>query len=103
MENLVVSTIPIAELVNRITAEVVNQIIQYIEKPVVTQESKRLYGDKEAAAYLGCSVMSVQKLRKTGQISFYRYGRKCYYLNNELDEALKVPRRFSQARGKQGT
>ena len=98
MENLIVSTIPIAELVNMITTEVVKQIIKYIEKPLVITDSKRLIGDKEAAAYLGCSKMTIGNLRKRGTISYYRYGRKLYYLSNELDEALKVQRRFGGSR-----
>jgi len=99
MQNLILSTVPIPELASMITAEVVKQIQQYVEKPIQI-ESKKLYGDKVAAAYLGCSVMTVQKLRKTGQISYFRYGRKCYYLSNELDEALKVPKRFGEGRRK---
>jgi len=99
IQNLILSTVPIPELVSMITAEVVKQIQQYVEKPIQI-ESKKLYGDKEAAAYLGCSVMTVQKLRKTRQISYYRYGRKYNYLSNELDEALKVPRRFGESKGK---
>ena len=54
---------------------------------------QRLFGDKSAADYLGCSVLTIQKLRKTGEISFYRYGRKYYYISSELDAALKVDQR----------
>ena len=82
-----------------ITTEVVKQIQQYVEKPIQI-EPTRLYGDKEAAAYLGCAALTVQKLRKTGQITYYRYGRKYYYFSNELDEALKVQRRFGEGRRK---
>lgn len=95
MENIVVSTIPINDLVKLVASEVVEQITQYIEKPV-QPESKRLFGDKEAADYLGCSPLTIQKLRNTRQITYYRYGRKCYFLSNELDEALKVPRKFGE-------
>lgn len=56
-------------------------------------QPKRLYGDKAAAVYLGCSVLTVQKLRKAGEISYYRYGRKYYYISSELDAALKVDQR----------
>ena len=82
-----------------ITTEVVKQIQQYVEKPIQI-EPTRLYGDKEAAAYLGCAALTVLKLRKTGQISYYRYGRKYYYFSNELDEAFKVQRRFGEGRRK---
>lgn len=103
MEKIVLSTIEISELVKLISAEVVKQITPFIEKPAVIPESKRLIGDKEAAAYLGCSKMTVGNLRKRGAISYYRYGRKLYYLSNELDEALKVQRRFGSSRRMQRT
>ena len=98
MQNLILSTVPIPELVSMITAEVVKQIQQYVEKPIQI-ESTRLFGDKEAAKYLGCSPLTVFKLRKSGQIGYYRFGRKFYFLSNELDETLKVPRRFNKTRG----
>lgn len=56
-------------------------------------ESIRLYGDKAAAAYLGCSVVTVQNLRRAGAIPFYRTGRKLYYVTSELDSSLRVERR----------
>ena len=49
IQNLILSSVPIPELVNMITAEVVKQIQQYVEKPIQI-EPTRLYGDKEAAA-----------------------------------------------------
>jgi hypothetical protein len=68
-----------------------------------TEPQKRLYGDKAAAACLGCSVLTIAKLRKTGQISFYRYGARYYYIAQELDQALKhEARRFGELRGRRG-
>ena len=62
-------------------------------------EPKRLIGDRAAADHLGCTPLTVAKLRKSGQISYYRYGRKYYYLANELDAAFKVSeRRFGENR-----
>lgn len=61
-----------------------------------TPEPERLFGDKEAARYLGCSIMTVQSLRRNGNIPFYRTGRKIIYISNELDQALQVKARKFQ-------
>ena len=65
--------------------------------PPTTPDPIRLYGDRSAASYLGCSIMTVQALRRSGAISFYRTGRKVFYISSELDESLKVQnRKFSR-------
>ena len=62
-----------------------------------TIEPVRLYGDRQAAKYLNCSVMTIQSLRRSGAIPFIRTGRKLIYISNELDESLKVQaRKFSR-------
>ena len=61
-----------------------------------TLEPIRLYGDKSAADYLGCSVMTVQSLRRSGAIPFIRTGRKLIYVSNEIDAALTVKARKFQ-------
>ncbi len=53
-------------------------------------EDIRLNGDKELAQYLHCSVQTVQMLKRRGQISFHRMGRRCYYLSSEIDRDLAV-------------
>ncbi len=59
-------------------------------------EPVRLFGDRAAASYLGCSVMTIQSLRRNGNIPFYRTGRKIIYISNELDQALQVKARKFQ-------
>ena len=64
--------------------------------PPPSSDPIRLFGDREAARHLGCSVMTVQSLRRKGSIPFIRTGRKLVYLSTELDEALKVKARKFQ-------
>lgn len=60
-------------------------------------EDQRLHGDKALAKYLTCSVQTVSKLKKKGQVSFHRMGRRCYYLRSEIDRDLQVSsRRFGK-------
>ena len=64
----------------------------------------RLYGDRAAATYLGCTVLTIAKLRRTGNIPYYRYGARYYYIAQELDKALKhEARRFGELRGRKAT
>lgn len=97
--NVVLSPVSVPDLVAQIAAEVVSRI-QSNEQPAQTApvlDPIRLFGDKAAAKYLGCSVMTVQNLRKSGRISFYRTGRKVYYVTTELDSALQfTPRKFQK-------
>jgi hypothetical protein len=63
--------------------------------------SERLVGDKALATYLGCTSLTVLKLRKSAQIPYYRFGNRYYYKSDEIDATLKVSeRRFGEKRGR---
>lgn len=96
--NVVLSPVSIPDLINQIANEIENRILNRAAAtptpaPTTTPEPIRLYGDRAAAGYLGCSVMTIQSLRRNGSISFYRTGRKVFYISSELDESLKVQNR----------
>ena len=93
--NVVLSPISIPDLVNQIANEIETRLYRRLDitPPQSQPHPIRLTGDKAAAAYLHCSVVSVQNLRNSGAIPFYRMGRKVYYLSTELDEALRVQNR----------
>ena len=101
--NVVLSPVSIPDLINQIANEIETRILNRAAAttttppPTSTPEPKRLYGDRAAAGYLGCSVMTIQSLRRSGAISFYRTGRKVFYISSELDSSLKVQnRKFSR-------
>ena len=74
------------------------------EHTAPTEPEKRLNGDKAAAEYLGCGVLTIAKLRRSGQIPFYRYGARYFYIAQQLDAALKhEARRFGELRGRRTT
>ena len=57
-------------------------------------EVKNLQNDERfdipgLAKYLNCSVVTIHKLKKLGQLPFYRFGRKYYFLKSEIDKASK--------------
>jgi len=94
MQNVILSPIEIPALIALIAAELENRILN---RPLATNtptaEPIRLYGDKAAAQYLGCAKLTVQNLRKSGVLPFYRLGRKVYFISSELDATLKVSAR----------
>jgi len=101
MQNLILSPIGIPDLVSLIAGEIESRLINFAKLTQPQVESQRLFGDRAAANYLGCTPLTIGKLRKSGTIPFYRYGRKYYYLSNELDEVLKVEsRRFGELRNR---
>ncbi len=64
-------------------------------------ERIRLNGDKAAAVYLGCTPLTIHKLRKEKAITYHRYGTRYYYYTDELDRDLRHDaRRFGELRGR---
>ena len=98
MQNLILSPIHVDELVNRIANEIETRQINRQQLPP-PPEPHRLKGDKAAAEYLGCTPLTVFKLRKSLDIPHHRYGRKFYYITTELDDAFKVnARKFGRGK-----
>jgi excisionase family DNA binding protein len=92
MQNVILSSVSIPDLVDLIACEIETRLHNR-ERPTPTPEPQRLYGDRSAAQYLGCTPLTIQKLRKSGEIPYYRYGRKFYFITSELDQTLKVSAR----------
>jgi excisionase family DNA binding protein len=105
MKDLILSTIPIPDLIDQIVEKMQARITDtQPANPPLPFPDTRLYGDKAAANHIGCTVQTIIAMRKRGEIPFYRYGRKYFYKANEIDSALKVEgRRFGELRGKRGS
>jgi len=108
MQNIILTPIAVSDLVNLIANEMDSRMAARKLNPETTlptpEPDKRLYGDKAAAEYLGCSVLTIAKLRRSGQIPFYRYGARYYFIAQQLDAALKhEARRFGELRGRRAT
>ncbi len=57
-------------------------------KTQIQTEPQRFYGDSALAKYLGCTVQTINQLKKTGKLPFHRVGRKYYYIQSEVDQAF---------------
>jgi excisionase family DNA binding protein len=99
MESTVLISLPIEDL-QVLIIDCINTCLKHVpEKSSVLVEDQRFHGDRELAKYLNCSIQTVNQLKKKGQITFHRLGRRCYYLRSEIDASLQVDsRKFGKRR-----
>ncbi len=103
LSTVILSPVPIDELVVRLADELERRSAAKLLPTTDTTppEQKRLYGDKAAAAHIGCTHQVIGKLRKDGKIRYYSLGTRYFYYANELDEDLKGGKhRFGELRGR---
>ncbi len=64
---------------------------------------KQIFTDKEAAAYLRISTVTLWRMRRKGKISFRRSASKLVYTQSDLDDYLESTKRnaFAVAGGVQ--
>lgn len=93
MENTILISLPKSEL-QELIIDCVNSCLKYVpEKAEALTDDQRFHGDRELGKYLKCSVQTVHQLKKKGQVTFHRMGRRCYYLRSEIDRDLQVKSR----------
>lgn len=78
----------ISDFIAEKVAEKVAEKILQREEP---QESKggKINGIRNLAKFLGCSPCKAQDLKNKGLIPFYSIGKKVYFFENEVTNALK--------------
>jgi len=70
-------------------------LIQSIKTaPDKTDEQPFLYSIKELANFLGCSVVTAQKLKNTKRIPYFQTGRKLIFEKTKVLEALRPTFRY---------
>ena len=63
--------------------------LQTIKEPAKQQEQKLLYSLRELADFLGCSVVTVHNLKKSGKIRYKQFGRKVIFDAAEILKDLE--------------
>ncbi len=92
MRNIILTSIPLNDLVAQIAHEVSEQINRqnHSTPPQPAAEpDEKFTGDRELAQYLGCTIQTINRLKRNGELPFHRFGRRYYYLKNEVDQAFK--------------
>ena len=59
-----------------------------IKEPVKQPEQKLLYSLRELADFLGCSVMTIHNLKKSGKMRHMQFGRKVIFNTSKIMEDL---------------
>lgn len=94
MENVVLSPIPLPDLVN----EIVRAVRADKDTATVPQPEELLPGE-EIAKLLHCSMPTLRAWRRHGYVQGYRIGNRVLYKRNEVLDGLKRIRTAKQARG----
>ena len=102
MQNIIISQIAVPDFVDLLANEMERRAaLRTPTSPEIQPaEKKRLYGDKAGADHIGCTPLTMGKLRKDGKVRFYTLGTRYYYYAHELDEDLRGgKKRFGELRG----
>ena len=57
-----------------------------------------LYSLQELATFLGCSIVTAQKLKNSGRIPFKQFGRKLIFNSSDVLQALNKERRIKNGK-----
>lgn len=74
-------------LAERVAEKVAEKILQQ-EEPK-EEKGNRIDGMRGLSAFLQCSLSKAQDLKNKGLIPFYNIGKKVYFFENEVTNALK--------------
>ncbi len=94
MNNVVLSTRNIDDLITDLANEVVKKIELWVVNPQTTtnQQSKKLYSIKELADFLQVSTVTAQKYKNAG-LPCIQYGRKVIFDTESVLQWLNNPKK----------
>ncbi len=90
---------PFEELEQKINSrldELKSLIISIKDPHDKTEEQPYLYSIKELANFIGCSIVTAQKLKNSKRIPYFQTGRKLIFEKSKILEALKPTYRFKK-------
>jgi len=87
MNELIITT---PEQLREIIENAVRSTMQTVPQiPSHAEPEKNLYSISDLADFIGCSVATAMRLKKSGRIRFYQTGRKVIFKTVEVLEDLK--------------
>lgn len=66
------------------------------ESPSEQEGEKHLHSIKELSEFLGCSVVTAQKLKNSGRIRYRQFGRKVIFIASEILEDIGKSRKINK-------
>lgn len=89
------------ELIGDVVKRVLEGVVGHSEETSSVSEDGRLWSRKEAAAYLGVSLVTLNSWTKSGKIPAHRIGKHVRYRESELNQSLQrvqvLPTAYRQA------
>jgi hypothetical protein len=82
-----------SEILRGIVIECLADLNRTSQSRLDTKQSTHLYSIKSLATFLGCSVVTAQKLKNSGKIRFKQYGRKCIFNTEQVLEDLSIAKK----------
>lgn len=76
--------------------ELKSLILSMKDPPDKTEEQPYLYSIKELAGFIGCSIVTAQKLKNKKRIPYFQTGRKLIFEKTKVLEALRPTFRFKK-------
>lgn len=76
------------ELIDIVT-KIVNEAVEKINIPQVSDNQKQLMNSKELLEYLSCSYQKIYTLMRDKNLPYHRVGRKVYFKKAEIDQYMK--------------
>jgi hypothetical protein len=87
MQNLIITTKEeLEDIINKCLLGL--KTAPYPEQKSEKEELKHLHSIRELADFLGCSIVTAQKLKNSGRIRYKQFGRKVVFVSTELLEDL---------------
>lgn len=97
MDQLILSPVPLADLVGEITKAVRTELDA--RTPTAVPPAEVLLTRKEAAQLLGITLPTLRQYTRRGHVTGYRIGTRVRYRRNEVLNDLRRIRTAKQARG----
>jgi hypothetical protein len=90
MDEIIITT---PDQLKRIVKECLADLSQLSKPSTEVVPVKNIYSLKDLAAFLGCSIVTAQKLKNSGRIRYKQFGRKCVFNTSEVMEDLSKRRK----------
>lgn len=82
------------EDLKRTVSEAVNAAIAGLNlKPEAKEETKLIYGLDKLAEFLGCSMTTAFRMKKSGRIPYYQHGHVIMFKSEEVLQAISKKRK----------
>ncbi|TCZ66432.1 helix-turn-helix domain-containing protein [Flaviaesturariibacter aridisoli] len=94
MENIVLTNVPLDKLKQEITEDLINQLRPLLTAITPVPTATDLLSRKEAAKFLGVSLVTLNEWSKSGIVKGHRIGSRVRYKLNELEGCLKAIKTF---------